>query len=389
LPAQARRTVYREPDAVQKEKLAEQFKRDFPTEKFHSIDNSVAYSFAKEKNTAKAKQYLSAVKDPAYRPDAVYKVVKEIMKYDLSAAEDLAGTELAGSKALIADTSLTKELRKNHRYNPMDGYQIMLKLYTDVLIKKENYSDALKYYEEYRKNDINKGTYLDKRHTLLLSKNKRYKEAFVDLEKLAATGKADDQMKGELRKAFTALNPGKNVDEYMAPLSLNLKEKYAEEAIKSVIREKSPNFTVTDVNGKNVSLQDYKGKTIVLDFWATWCGPCKASLPAMQKLVNKYKNNPDVKFLFIHTMEHTPSPKQEAIAYLKNNSYNLDLFMDLKDAKIKANPAAAAFKVVAIPAKFVIDGQGDIRFKLTGFYGGDDAAVAEVSAMVDLVSKVQ
>ncbi|RZL46079.1 MAG: TlpA family protein disulfide reductase, partial [Pedobacter sp.] len=125
----------------------------------------------------------------------------------------------------------------------------------------------------------------------------------------------------------------------------------------------------------------------VLDFWATWCGPCKASLPAMQKLVNKYKNNPDVKFLFIHTMEHTLTPKQEAIAYLKNNSFNLDLFMDLKDAKTKANPAASALKVVAIPAKFVIDGQGDIRFKLTGFYGGDDAAVAEVSAMVDLISQ--
>ncbi|RYE44354.1 MAG: hypothetical protein EOP48_22570, partial [Sphingobacteriales bacterium] len=256
--AQARRTVYREPDAVQKEKLAEQFKRDFPAEKFHSIDNSVAYSFAEEKNTAKAKLYLSAVKDPVYRPDAVYKVVKEIMKYDISSADDLAFAELASAKSLIADQSLTKELIKNQRYDPMDGYQIILKLYTDVLIKKENYNDALNYYEEYRKNQKNKGTYLDKRYTLLLSKNKRYKEAFPDLEKLAATGKADEQMKGELRMAFAALNPGKNIEEYMLPFSSNLKEKYAEEAIKSVIREKSPNFTVTDVNGKNVSLQDYK-----------------------------------------------------------------------------------------------------------------------------------
>lgn len=61
--------------------------------------------------------------------------------------------------------------------------------------------------------------------------------------------------------------------------------------------------------------------------------------------------------------------------------------MDTKDPKTTSNPAASAFDVKGIPAKFVIDGKGKTRFKLIGFSGGDDAAVAELSTMIDLVKK--
>ncbi|WP_090889151.1 TlpA family protein disulfide reductase [Pedobacter rhizosphaerae] len=128
-------------------------------------------------------------------------------------------------------------------------------------------------------------------------------------------------------------------------------------------------------------------KTIVLDFWATWCGPCKASFPAMQKLVNKFKGDDQVKFLFIHTWERSATPQKDAIEYLTGNKFNLDLYMDAKDPNTRSNPAVSAFKVMGIPAKFVIDGDGNTRFKLTGFSGGDDAAVAEVSAMINLAKR--
>jgi thiol-disulfide isomerase/thioredoxin len=52
----------------------------------------------------------------------------------------------------------------------------------------------------------------------------------------------------------------------------------------------APNFTLTDLNGRKVSLADYKGKAVLLNFWATWCGPCKLEIPWIEKLREQYKD---------------------------------------------------------------------------------------------------
>ena len=104
----------------------------------------------------------------------------------------------------------------------------------------------------------------------------------------------------------------------------------------------------------------------------------------MQMLVNKYKNDPNVKFLFIHTWETVRDPKSDAVNYLLTHKLDLPLYMDLKNPDTKKNPAVSAFGVKGIPAKFVIDGKGKIRFKTSGLVWPDEAAVKELSAMVDL-----
>src|ERR1700749_3607746 len=71
----------------------------------------------------------------------------------------------------------------------------------------------------------------------------------------------------------------------------------------SMLNDKAPNFILKDINGKTVSLADYKGKVLILDFWATWCVPCRNSFPAVKMAVEKYKNDPDVKILFSDTRE--------------------------------------------------------------------------------------
>ena len=78
-------------------------------------------------------------------------------------------------------------------------------------------------------------------------------------------------------------------------------------------------------------------------------------------------------------------PLQEASTYLKQNKYTFDLDMDYIDPQTKAYPVVSSFGVTGIPTKFVIDGDGNIRFKVDGFYGVDEAAMEEVITMIEMV----
>lgn len=80
------------------------------------------------------------------------------------------------------------------------------------------------------------------------------------------------------------------------------------------------------------------------------------------------------------------TPLHDARDYLKSQKFNFDLYMDTKDPVTKKNPAVSLFGVKGIPAKFIIDGNGNIRFKMTGFSGGDDTAVEELSLMTEMAA---
>jgi thiol-disulfide isomerase/thioredoxin len=126
-----------------------------------------------------------------------------------------------------------------------------------------------------------------------------------------------------------------------------------------------------------------KGKVVVLDFWATWCGPCKASFPAMQTAVNKYKDDANVVFLFIDTRENKePQPmKDDAAKFVKDNNYTFHVLLDEKD-KIIAN-----YNVSGIPTKFVIDPKGNVKYTSVGYNGNADELVQELSLMVENAKK--
>jgi thiol-disulfide isomerase/thioredoxin len=355
-------------DPLKQEAIVTRLIKAYPNANFEQYQAMLANNFAAARNTNKALSYFNQLQGRS-RTTTLLTVTATIMSYDLMTAEAMVEEELGKTELSAQDR------------------QALLNVHSQILARKGDYTNAFTAFKEYYDQTQRKSTTLTANYYYLMSKSGNQKEAMPELEKAVLTGVANEAAKAELVAAYDKLNPGKNSKAYLTELEKQFEERHKGELITKMIKETAPDFAVKDLDGNVVSLSDFKGKTLVLDFWATWCGPCKRALPAMQMTVNKYKDDKNVKFLFIHTWEQVPNPKEEAIQYFTDNNYRLPLYMDVKDPDTGKNPAVSAFDVKGIPAKFVIDGKGNIRFKTSGFGGTNEAAVNELSTMIELSKK--
>jgi len=124
----------------------------------------------------------------------------------------------------------------------------------------------------------------------------------------------------------------------------------------------APTFALNDADGKQVSLSDFKGSVVVLDFWAVWCGPCRLALPHLDKL-NKEKAAVGVKVLAIDEQD---APAL-AITYLKQANLGLHLAFDADGTVGKA------YMAEAIPETVVIGKDGVVRKVVVGYSAEDDS----------------
>jgi thiol-disulfide isomerase/thioredoxin len=115
----------------------------------------------------------------------------------------------------------------------------------------------------------------------------------------------------------------------------------------------APAWTLKDGSGAEVSLASLKGKVVVMDFWATWCGPCKAAMPHVQKLHDKYASK-DVAVYGVNTWERADAKK-----YMSDKKFTYGLLL-------KGDKVAEQYKVKGIPTFYVIDKEGKIAFSAVG-----------------------
>ncbi len=129
----------------------------------------------------------------------------------------------------------------------------------------------------------------------------------------------------------------------------------------------APDFTLSDINGRKVTLSEFRGKVVLLNFWATWCGPCRAEMPALNNLYLDLKG----KGLVVLAVSVDPSDKPVR-SFVSEKKLGFPVLLD-KEKEVYFD----SYAVVGLPAAFLIDKKGMVVEKIMGEQEWDSAQMKE------------
>ena len=129
------------------------------------------------------------------------------------------------------------------------------------------------------------------------------------------------------------------------------------------LRENDPNaqaskvldFTLSGFKGNTLKLAFLKGKTVVFDFWATWCGPCRAQHPLYEEVKRKFATNADVIFVSVNTDED----RDLVAPFLRDQKWNNDVYFE--------DGLTRALRITSIPTTIIVDKHGEVASRMNGF----------------------
>ena len=120
----------------------------------------------------------------------------------------------------------------------------------------------------------------------------------------------------------------------------------------------APDFTLTTLDGKKVQLSDLKGKKVIVNFWATWCPPCKAEMPHMQNFYDEFSKDENVEILAVNL---TNGDKVESVQnFVKDYGLTFPIPMD------EEGMVGQTYQAITIPTSYMIDTKGRIQNKIVG-----------------------
>ena len=376
----------------EKIKIRDQFKSQFPATKENTrmldqMTSSLAQEYAGKEDWNKVKSYVYEVIDPTTRAKVCNTYAWKLSGESIEAEAknlDIAAALSASSLSLLSiDNPMPTGLTKKEWGSVMENYKAGYgDTYALILYKQGKYEEALTYQSFSVANNKYEDGEMNERYAVYLQKAGRTQDLEKFMDQIMVSGNATEKVKMMHKEHWTqTATKDQLYSQYLKQLENQAQAMREEKIMKTWESTDAPSFTLKDLNGSIVSLADYKGKTIVLDFWATWCGPCKASFPGMKKAVEHFASDQNVVFLFVDTWENGDNIDARVADFIKTNNYPFHVVMD-SEAKVVND-----YKVSGIPTKFIIGPDQKIRFTAVGYSGNNDELVEELKTMIQLVQE--
>jgi thiol-disulfide isomerase/thioredoxin len=121
--------------------------------------------------------------------------------------------------------------------------------------------------------------------------------------------------------------------------------------------DKAPEFALSTLDGKVIRLSDYVGKIVIVDFWATWCGPCRMAIPELVELQNEYKND----LVIIGISLDQPNTQRNLKPFIESYGINYPIVLGTIEV------VEAYGNIRGIPTSFIVNQDGEIVNKFTGY----------------------
>lgn len=132
--------------------------------------------------------------------------------------------------------------------------------------------------------------------------------------------------------------------------------------------DRAPDFTLTTLDGKSVKLSSLKGQVVIIDFWASWCVPCKKELPALDALARRWRDGGKSVTILAVGVDKERGKAEKLLSSLKIASLTVLLDPDGK--------TPSAYDVPTMPSSYVIDAKGLVKHVHSGYSSGDEKRIA-------------
>lgn len=138
-------------------------------------------------------------------------------------------------------------------------------------------------------------------------------------------------------------------------------------AVAAAVSGPAPNFTLKSLNGKNLKLSEMRGNVVLINFWASWCGPCREEMPLLNALHGKYQ---PLGFTVLGV--NVEEQEKNARGFLQNFPVDFPVLLD------NQNQVSKLYDVIAMPTTVVVDRDGNMRYLHKGYKPGDEKKYRQV-----------